>query len=949
MDRTGMRQQFSTTGSDDRQARRRARALGAVLLAVVWLAGAWPSWAQVQTIEDIRWEGLRRIPRDTMNARILSKQGDLYDPDALRRDFQSVWNTNFFEDVRMEVEDGETGKIIYFIVQERPLIRRITYDGVKSVQESEILEAFREARVGLTVEMQYDPTRVRHAEVVLKQLLSFRGRHFAKVWHNTRRIPPNAVILTFVVEEGPKVKVGRVRLDGNRRFSDRRLVRAMKNSRPYGLPPGYLGMFPKTYNAFKVEEDLERVRELYQEHGYFRVIVHPPETRYRDTKPFMMLRMFPFWFKDGKAVDMRVALEEGVRYRMGTLEVLSATGKNEDLFFHPDFLKATFPLREGDLFNVTKIREALEDYRKLYSELGFINMTTVPETDIDDDARVINMTLEFEPNKQFFVHRIEFQGNTHTRDKVIRRELLLDEGAVFNSRLWELSILRLNQLGYFEELTPESGEVQQNAERGTIDLNLKVKEKGRNSIGLTGGASGVLGSFAAVNYSTNNFLGLGETLSVSVEGGDRQKSFVFGFTEPYLFDRPLQTGFTFFIRRFEFNQAREALITTGQTFNPIFEDRLLNFIQETTGFSVFASYPLRSRRFTRLGLTYSFSDSDISCDTDVCNTLFEQLNFRSTIGGQNALQGIRSSRVTPSFLYNSTNHSLFPTQGTSLFVSTTFEGGPLGGNQKIFLPTFEMKHFRPVNRGRNTLAFRLLGSFVSGFGGQVPSPVNRFYIGGEDSVRGFDIRAISPMAFIPASLTIPVFFLDPTKLDANGNPTVTATNVNVLTQTISFPGGDAQLVANVEYRIPIVGPVTIAPFFDAGMNTVLNTSQLRLNDQVVEALRDAFPRGEIADDLKLVPNTNARLRSSAGLEFVVNLPIVNAPFRVYWAYNLNRLTEDIVIPAASFELPQGVELPPGVFENQILPVLSANPLFQERTGAFVEPLKTFRFTVSRTF
>lgn len=939
-------------GTNSPQAGRTARPgarFVAGLCLLVWLVAALPAFAQRPIIETIVWEGLRRIPRDTMNARILSKAGDPYDPAALQRDFQAVWNTNFFEDVRMEVEDGEEGKIIYFIVEERPLIRRITYDGVKSVQESEILEAFRERRVGLTVEMQYDPTRVRQGEVVLKQLLSSRGRHFAKVWHQATRIPPNAVVVTFIAEEGPKVKVGNVRFEGNRRFSDRRLVRAMKGTRPYGVPPGYLGLFPKTYNEFKLQEDLESVRELYQEHGYFRVIVQPPDPRYRDTKPFFALQLFPFWFKDGKAVDMRITVEEGTRYHMGKLEVISATGEESDLFFHPDFLKAAFPLREGDTFNVTKVREALENYRKMYSEVGFINMTTVPETDIDDNTRTIDMTMEFEPNKQFFVHRIDFTGNTHTRDKVIRRELLMTEGAVFNSRLWEFSILRLNQLGYFEELKPESGEVRQNAQKGTIDLNLKVKERGKNSIGFTGGASGVLGSFASLDYSTNNFLGLGETLSVSVQGGDRSQAFVFGFTEPYLFDKPLQSGFTFFIRRFEFDQAREALIRTGREFNPFFRDQLLNYTQETTGFTLFGSYPLRARRFTRVGLSYSFSNSNLICDTDVCTTLFERLQFRSTIGQRNPLEDIVSSRVTPTFFYNSTNHSLFPTQGTSVFISTSLEGGPIGGNQKSFSPAVEIKHFRPINRGRNTLAFRLIGAFVTGFGDQVPSPIRRFYIGGEDTVRGFDIRAISPMAFVPVQSSFPVFFVDPTQLDDNGNPSLRQTNVNVLSQSLSFPGGDTQLVGNFEYRIPIAGPVQMAPFVDVGVNTVLRPSQLRISQQALESIRENFPNVEVGDTLDLVPNTNSRIRTSAGLEVVVNLPIVNAPFRIYWAYNLTRLDQNLTVPAASFELPQGSSLPPGVFENQILPGLEGNLLFRERTLRFSEPLKTFRFTISRTF
>jgi outer membrane protein insertion porin family len=923
--------------------------LVALLAAVVWLSSAPPLPAQGQIIEDIVWEGLRRIPRDTMNARIISKKGDPYDPATLRRDFQAVWNTNFFEDVRLEVEDGKEGKIVYFIVEERPLIRRITYDGVKSVQESEILEAFRDRHVGLTVEMQYDPTRIRQAEVVLTQLLSSRGRHFAQVWHEARRVPPNAVILTFVVQEGPKVKVGNLRFDGNRRFSDRRLVREMKGSRPYGAPPGYINLFAKTYNEFKLQEDLERVRELYQEHGYFRVIVQPPDPRYRDTEPFFALQLFPFWFKPGKAVDMRIRVEEGLRYHMGTLKVVSATGKDSDLFFHPNYLKAAFPLREGDIFNVKKIRDALEEYRKLYSEVGFINMTTVPETDIDDNTRIINMSLEFEPNKQFFVHRIEFTGNTHTRDKVIRRELLLEEGAVFNSRLWELSILRLNQLGYFEDLKPENGEVLQNAEQGTIDLNLKVKEKGKNSIGFTGGASGVLGSFAALDYSTNNFLGLGETLSVSLQGGDRVKAFVFGFAEPYLLDKPLQAGFTVFLRRYRFDQAREALISTGTVVNPAIRDQLLNYDQDTAGFSVYGSYPLRSRRFTRLGLSYSFSNSDIVCASGTCDTLFQNLRFRAAVGVRDPLEGIRSSRLTPSFLYNSTNHPLFPTQGTSVYIATTLEGGPLGGNQKTLAPVFELKHFRPINRGRNTLAFRLIGSFVTGFGGQVPSPTSRFYIGGEDTVRGFDIFAISPMAYVPLTTAVPVFFTDPTHLDDNGNPTLRTAAVNVLSENISFAGGDTELVGNFEYRIPIAGPVQIAPFVDVGINRVLRHSQLELNELGVQRLQDLFPNATIPDRLRLVPGTNGKTRTSTGLEVVINLPIVNAPFRVYWAYNLSRLNENIVLPAAQFELPEGVTLPPGVYENQILPALSSSTTLQERSFKYAEPLKTFRFTISRTF
>jgi outer membrane protein insertion porin family len=685
-----------------------------------------------------------------------------------------------------------------------------------------------------------------------------------------------------------------------------------------------------------VQEDLERLRELYQEFGYFRAIIHQPETSVRGTEPWVTI---PGIWKPGKAIDMRIRIEEGSRYRMGRLELKSVSGKLEDLFFQADFLKAAFSLREGDIFNVTKIRKSLEDYRKLYSEFGFINFTPIPETDIDDQARVINFTLEFDPGKQFFVHRIDFVGNTTTRDKVIRRELLLDEGSMFNSRFWELSILRLNQLGYFEELSPESADVQQNAEQGTVDLTLKVKEKGRNSIGLTGGASGVLGSFIGLNYSTNNFLGLGETLNFDVEWGDRQRVFLFGFTEPYLFDRPIQSGFTFFVREFEFDQARQVALATGQAV--VSGEQFVNYVQDSIGFSVFSSYPMKRWRFTRVGISYSFDNTDITCSTRSCNELFEQLAFRS-IGGQDALQGIVSSRVTPTFLYNTVNHPMFPTSGTSLFVGGTWEG--LGGNQKSIRPSFEIKHFRPINHRRNTLAFRLLGAFVTGYGGLVPSPASRFYVGGEDTVRGFDVRSVTPLAFVPTTGTRPVFWRDPTVLDPSGNPTLRISSVDVLADVVTFPGGDSQLVGNFEYRIPIAGPVSVSYFFDVGISAALRPSQLRLHPEQVEALQAQFPTATISDTLELVPGTNGKVRTSTGIEFVVNLPVVNAPFRIYWAYNLTRLETVVVSSVTAVQPSSGFTFPPGVFENQILPQIQGRAFF-----TFDEPAKAIRFTISRTF
>lgn len=928
-----------------------------ILPLVVGLLEPSQAHAQAAVIERIEFTGNRRIPRDTLRARIFSKEGDPYDEDALRRDFQALWNTGWFEDIKLETDKGQKGILVFFRVTERPVIRAIEYQNLKSLTQSEVLERFRDRKLGLTVESQFDPTKVKRAEVILKELLAEKGRHFAEVRTEVRRIPPTAVGLSFVVNEGPKVKIGDFRFEGNSIFSNRRIVRAMKHSRPYGIPPWFF-FISKTYDANKVQEDLEGIRNLYQDVGYFRILVQDPQTSIRDTKPFLRLPLIGG--KEGKRVDIKIKLEEGSEYRLGQLKVKGAK------LFKEDFLESVFPIKPGEIFSVTKIRKSLENYRKLYGEFGYINFTVIPETEIHDDTKTIDFVLQIEEDKQFFVNRIEFVGNTTTRDKVIRREILLDEGDMFNSRLWEFSLLRLNQLNYFETLKPEHADIKQNPKEGTVDISLKVKEKGKNSIGLTGGVSGIAGSFIGLSYQTNNFLGVGETLTFEAEYGDRQRNFLFGFTEPYFRDRPLSTGFTLFSRSFRFDQARETSIQLGQqvSISPEFRQ---NFNQTSKGFTMFASYPLKRWSFTRIGISYGFDISNISTFSDASRQLFEQLNFRG-LEGTNTLTGIRSSKIIPTFYYNTVNDQFFPTQGKSLFASLQFEGGPLGGNVNSIRPVIEAKYFRSVNKRRNVIGLRFLGSYVSGFGGRVAPPFSRFYTGGEDTIRGFDIRAISPIALIPALSRITGTFVttDPTQTDEEGNPiarVVFAPNTPLLTQNIIFPGGDTQLVGNVEYRIPIVGPVSVSLFADAGVNMALNQGQLRMNADGLRQIQSIFGPDAAQSALKILSGTSSRLRTSVGIEFVVNLPIVNAPFRLYWAYNPTRLVRNFSPPAARglldrnnlFIQDENGQLVPitvsdEVFNSQIVPQF--NSVLQSLTPSSLslrEPLKTFRFTISRTF
>jgi outer membrane protein insertion porin family len=892
-------------------------------------------------IEAISFRGNRRIPAATLRARIFSHAGDVYDENALERDFMALWNTGFLDDIRLEVSDAPNGnKIVTFYVREKKLVRSIDYKGLSSVQQSDVLDAFKKMKVGLSIQSQYDPVVIKRAEVVLQELLAAHGKMFATVRHRTRNIPPNSVALTFIVVEGPKVKVGKIRFDGNTVFTPRQLERAMKYSRPSGLPPWFY-WFHKTYDKERISADLENIRDLYRDHGYFFAVPKEPVTKMVNTG-----RRWPFFFWSwgrGKRVDIKIPIEEGVQYRLGRFVIRG------NKLFRQEQLAPVLQLKPGDVFALSKVRKAIENYTKLYGQFGYINFTASPDIEPDNKRKVINLALDFEEDKQFIVHRIQFSGNTKTRDKVIRRELLVDEGSVFNSSYWDLSVLRVNQLGFFDEVKKEDYEIRQNAKDSTVDIMLKVKEKGKNSIGFSGGLSGLAGNFVGINYATNNFLGLGETLSVQLQWGTFQKLYSFGFTEPYLLDRPITTGFTVFRSDYNYNQLRQLAIYTGinpsalaqSTYGQLYGQ---NFTQNSDGFTVYATYPLR-RSFARVGLTYSFTRSSLQAFSAASAAYFQAINFRG-LAGPNALSGIVSSSVMPTYLYNTVNSVWNPTRGKYLYAAVAFSGSVIGGNVNTIRPVIEAKYFRPVQHVRSdkpiAIGMRLLASTVVGYGGRVPPPFSRFYIGGEMDVRGFDIRTVSPVAFYPTIVSVCNRDSAGNQIIAvgsNGRPTgACGSSTSFPINSPIFPGGDTEIIANFEYKVPIAGPVTLSYFVDAGTTFVLWPNQLKLTTSALSSISSQFPYFPIPSALKPISATNFRPRSSTGLDVQVILPILNAPIHIFYGYNWLRMNTVITPPQ---------DLPPeSLFPN---PATYLDALQNFRSFRLRERKGRLGFTVERTF
>ena len=896
-----------------------------------------------EPIEAIEFRGARRVPQDTLKALINSKAGDIFSEDAIRRDFMALWNTGRFDDIRLETEPGRIGLIVRFVVTERRVIRSINYEGIHSVTVSEILDRFKERKVGLSVESQYDPNKIQRAATVLKEYLAERGRQYATVEPQIEQLPPSSLKVTFNVNEGPKVKVGEIRISGNQAFKRRMVIDAMKNLKPYGIPHSILfeDIFAKTFDQDKLDEDKERIVQAYRDHGYFtaktldETVKIIPKGGRGWRLPIVKTNAA------GIYADLTIPVEEGRLYHLNKMNFVGVK-----LFRTPEVLmKPLFGMTTGDVFSTEKLRKGIENMRKFYGKFGYIDFVPEPSFDVIPDSDKVDLTLTADEGKQFFIRRIDFSGNTTTRDKVIRREILLDEGDIFNSELWDYSILRLNQLGYFEMLKKEdAADIKRNPQSNTVDITLKVKERGKNSIGLNGGVSGIAGSFLGFNYSTNNFLGLGETLSLDSQLGTRMRSVRLGFTEPYFMDRPIQLGFMVYLTRFDFNQGREASILAGQNlipeYNQLGAQNLLNYVQNSHGFSVSASTHLR-RSFAQIGITYGFDISNVKTLTTAAGDYFQYINF-SGVAGPNSLTGIRTSHITPSYSYNTVNHPITPTGGRSLFLSFDYAGSVLGGNVNTLRPTIDAKYFHPAPWHRsNILAFHVMGSSITGYGGKYVPPFSRTFMGGEQDIRGFEIWGITPIAFIPSSGSVNVLNNDGSartqKVVSNGVLVSSPVSMTVPTYQLITPGGDTQLLANFEYRIPIIGPVVLAPFFDAGVDKILRSGQLTLDPSHVSDLNTQFPQAGFSGKVYIAPGTQ-KARASTGIELQVMLPVVNAPFRLYFAYNPSTVREylqpPIVADRASF--PNNA-----TFLNSIATYGQAYPFFEKRT--------MFRFTIGRTF
>jgi outer membrane protein insertion porin family len=734
------------------------------------------------------------LPTETLLYYVSTKAGDRYDALRLKEDFRRLWDTGFLDDLLLDVRDGPKGKVVTFVVKERRRVQIVDYRGAKSITTTNIEDKLKEKDAKIKVDTFYDPAKARRVEGIIRDMLVEAGHPSATVRHETKVLGASGTQLSFVIDEGPKAKVKSITFSGNDVFSDGRLRGRMKKIKQAGFwNLSWLGG-KTTYTEDKWAEDQKNLRDFYLDHGYVTAEVGEPKITYTDGKSGLFKK------KPVKWINVDIPVTEGEQYRIG-----SVTFEGLKLFKEP-FARQFFKLNTGDVYRESRFKKGFDKLRDAYGAFGYFQWTGFTKRTPDHEKKIVDVVISMDEDKQYFVGEIHFTGNDTTRDKVIRREVYLNEGDVFNTEALKMSIRRINQLGYFKEMEGAPDLAPSSHGDDKVDVTFKVQEQNRNQFTLGGGVSELEGTFVNASFSTSNFLGLGETLSLYAQTGQRTRNYQVAITEPYFLDKPITAGINVFKQK-----------VTYDSFGTF-----VGYSQERTGTTLTTGFHIG--RFSQAFLNYSYEVVDVKAlgDTTTGSTGSTTPVYNPFLFGQSSTR--HESRISPTFVHNTTDSPFTPRAGVKYTVSTQIAGGFLGGTVNYVRPDVEGVWYWPQTR-HVALGVRVNGGWIVPYGnGQSLPYYQRYFLGGEQQIRGYNIQTIGPVDSFGRSI-----------------------------------GGNKFVLFNAEYYFDIFGPLRFLLFYDAGQ---------------------AYLEGE-GIDLK-------RLRTSTGAELRFTMPVVNIPFRLIYALNPNR-------------------------------------------------------------
>ncbi len=731
--------------------------------------------AAQEILERIEIVGNERVTPETIIYYLSVREGEYFNEAQLRRDFRVLWATGFFADIRIESLPGTRGRIIRISVEESPIVRTVTYKTGKKVKESDIVSKLKEKDQQILPYSYYSPAKVQKIEGTITDLLFEKGLLASSIETDVRKVGKNEVEVLIRVDEGPKIRVGDIVFEGDTKIAPSELVWSMKDNRPHTFFNWIAGK--DVFKQNTIDDEADRIKKKFQERGYMEASVGEPRT-----EEIQKRKLFG---REQKMMRLIVPVEPGYIYRVGDIKIEGAKA------LRTEGLRTMVKLRPGTVYS-TKVREkSVDDIAELYRNFGYLYIQVIPVENLDPRRKVVNVTFNITENEVAALRRLEFSGNVYTKDKVIRREMIIREGDRFSLNMFKNSILRIKQLGLVDlEKDPD---IKPDPEDPTkIDVQVNVKELQRNNIQFTAGYSGYEGTFIAFSYSTVNFLGAGENLELMLQTGKLVKNYSFGFSEPYLFDKPITAGFNVYWRNVDYS-------TYG-----IYKQKTQG-IDLSTGARVFGMW--------RVNAVYTFQKIEVD---------YPEGSYYALLYGASGKYNMSS--ITPMIYYSTIDSPLTPSRGTMYSLSVKYAGTFLGGEIDLIKPSIQFSRYQPFI-AKHVIGVHAEYQFVKAIrDSQVPY-WERFFLGGERSIRGYEVYTIGPRD---------------------------ARNYNI--------GGVKAFVFNAEYIIPVGGPVYAILFYDMG---------------------NCLPAGENFS-LK-------SMYISAGIEGRIFIPALRVPFRLIFAYNNKKI------------------------------------------------------------
>ncbi|HAR44301.1 MAG TPA: outer membrane protein assembly factor BamA [Bdellovibrionales bacterium] len=654
-----------------------------ILLATVTLQAAPPvatSWAG-KVVSGVEFRGLKRIEKDAVLVKLVTKPGQPVTAEQVRADIQSLFAMGYFDDIEVVAESTDAGHVnLIYSVRERPVIGKIEFEGNEKITTTDLREVIKLREWAIL-----DINKVKDDAALLQKHYEEKGFYLAKVTFDIKQTASGEVELTYHVSDYDKVQIKKITFLNNRRFSDEQLKGLLMETREGGLMSFLSSSGNFKESAFK--QDLQRLTYWYLDHGYVKFRYENPVVTVSDDKRWLFISIY---------------VDEGDAYSIGTLDF------GGDLLFPKNELHADLTMKEAENFSISKRNADIQRLTEKYQDLGYAFVNVIPNWVFHDDQKTVDIQYSFEKGSLVYFGEVNILGNSKTHDKVIRRELKIVEGSLYSGTRLRQSKENVERLGYFAPGEVIFNTVTPKGKPDILDVEITVKERSTGTITLGAGYGSIQKFFFTTQVAEINLMGRGQTVSLSAQyAADRlSKSFNFGFTDPYAFDTRWSTGFDAYYVNFPIpNQ----------------------YLTRKLGFDLRFGYPLAE--FVNGYITYKNEGLQIEPTS---------VDFDEERGRLDS--GILSS-VVWSVVRDKRNNRFETTAGN--FQSFSLETAGLGGDKKFFKWILNNRYYKRLV-GDLVFRNNFEVGQVSGIGDRPIPPSERFYLGGPNSLKGYATFLLGP-------------------------------------------------------------------------------------------------------------------------------------------------------------------------------------------------------------